>query len=226
MRHTPRFFAPILILFCASAIQAQNPATTIAVDANANNRPINPNIYGVAYGTAATLADLNCPLNRQGGNNTSRYNWQLNADNRANDWYFESIAYGSSAAGAEFDAFVQASRDGGARPMATIPMLDWVARLGAGRSKLASFSIAKYGAQTDRDAQWFPDAGNGIRTSGQYVTGNDPTDANASADSAFQSGWVLHLVNRWGAASAGGVRYYILDNEPSIWHATHRDVHP
>ena len=31
-----------------------------------------------------------------GGNNTSRYNWKLNADNRANDWYFESIADASA----------------------------------------------------------------------------------------------------------------------------------
>src|SRR5262249_35365112 len=29
-----------------------------------------------------------------------------------------------------------------------------------------------------------------------------------------------------GDAASGGVRYYILDNEPTIWHATHRDVHP
>jgi hypothetical protein len=37
---------------------------------------------------------------------------------------------------------------------------------------------------------------------------------------------VQHLVNRWGASSANGVRYYALDNEPSIWHNTHRDIHP
>ena len=42
-------------------------------------------------GTPSSLADLNAPLNRQGGNNTSRYNWQLNADNRASDYFFESI---------------------------------------------------------------------------------------------------------------------------------------
>ena len=29
-----------------------------------------------------------------------------------------------------------------------------------------------------------------------------------------------------GALLNGGLRYYILDNEPSIWHSTHRDVHP
>jgi hypothetical protein len=34
------------------------------------------------------LNDLNSPLNRNGGNNTTRYNWQLNTDNRGNDWYY------------------------------------------------------------------------------------------------------------------------------------------
>ena len=66
---------------------AQNPAVTITVDATANRRPIDPNVYGVAHATTAQLNDLNTPLNRHGGNNTTRYNWQLNADNRGNDWY-------------------------------------------------------------------------------------------------------------------------------------------
>jgi hypothetical protein len=35
-----------------------------------------------------------------------------------------------------------------------------------------------------------------------------------------------HLVNKWGTANNGGLRYYILDNEPSLWSWTHRDVHP
>ena len=110
--------------------------------------------------------------------------------------------------------------------MLTIPTIDWVAKLGANRSKLASFSIAKYGAQTGNDWQWFADAGNGVRTNGQYVTGNDPNDANVPSNSTFQQGWVQHLVGRWGTTANGGLRYYILDNEPSIWHSTHRDVRP
>lgn len=52
------------------------------------------------------------------------------------------------------------------------------------------------------------------------------TDANVPADSAFQQGWVQNLVNRWGTNGGGGLRYYILDNEHSIWHSTHRDVQP
>jgi hypothetical protein len=101
-----------------------------------------------------------------------------------------------------------------------------VARVGPNRSKLASFSVAKYGAQTGTDWQWFPDAGNGVRTNGQFVTGNEPNDANVPSTATFQQGWVQHLVNRWGTNAGGGLRYYILDNEPSIWHSTHRDVRP
>ena len=101
-------------------------------------------------------------MNRLGGNNTSRYNWQPNADNRGSDWYFESIPYTSSAAGEVGDSFISDSEASGARPMVTIPMVGWVAKVGSGRSKLASFSIAKYGAQSANDWQWYPDAGNGL----------------------------------------------------------------
>ena len=210
----------------AAPAHAQNPPVTIAVDANVNRRPIDPNIYGVAHAGTAELNDLNSPLNRNGGNNTTRYNWQLNADNRGNDWYYESIAESSATAGGRGDTFIANSRAANATAMLTIPTIEWVAKVGANRSKLASFSVAKYGAQTGTDWQWFPDAGNGVRTNGQFVTGNDPNDANVPSTSLFQQGWVQHLVNRWGTNANGGLRYYILDNEPSIWHSTHRDVRP
>lgn len=35
-----------------------------------------------------------------------------------------------------------------------------------------------------------------------------------------------HLTGRHGAADDGGVNFYALDNEPGLWHETHRDVHP
>ena len=211
----------------ASSTHAQNPPVVIAVDANVNRRAIDPNIYGVAHAGTAELADLNSPLNRNGGNNTTRYNWQLNADNRGNDWYYESIAESSAIAGERGDTFIANARAANATAMLTVPMIEWVARVGANRSKLASFSVAKYGAQTGTDWQWFPDAGNGVRrTNGQFVTGNDPNDANVPSTSIFQQGWVQHLVSRWGTNATGGLRYYILDNEPSLWHSTHRDVRP
>jgi len=126
-------------ILCLSA-QAQNPTANLTVDVNANRRPINPNVYGVAFATTTQLQDLNVKLHRYGGNNTSRYNWQINADNRGQDWYFESIGDTSSIAGERGDTFISTSRAGGAEPMLTIPIINWVAKIGSNRSKLASFS--------------------------------------------------------------------------------------
>ena len=201
------------------------PGTTIKVDAAANQHPISPLVYGVAYGDAASLADLNAPLNRSGGNNTTRYNWQLNADNRANDYFFESIGDSDATPGGRGDAFITASKSGGAQAMLTIPTLGWVAKLGTSRAKLPSFSVTKYGAQQKTDP-YLPDAGNGVKPDGTNVAGNDPNDANVPANADFQGGWVNHLLSQWGTAAQGGLQYYILDNEPSIWFSTHRDVHP
>ncbi|MEZ5427098.1 MAG: glycoside hydrolase family 44 protein [Pyrinomonadaceae bacterium] len=219
---------PVFYIDDISLIGGDPPSggpVAIQIDAAANRHPINPLIYGTAYATTAQLIDLNAPLNREGGNNTTRYNWQLNADNRANDWYFESIAFANTP-GEVGDTFIQNARNGNAEPMLTIPIIDWIAKVGPNREKLSSFSISKYGAQTGNDWQWFPDAGNGVRTNGQFVTGNDKTDANVPNSVAFQQGWVDHLINIWGTSGAGGLKYYILDNEHSIWFSTHRDVQP
>src|SRR5215469_14104400 len=218
----------VLAVSCGAFLfiaHAQNPQAVITIDVAAGRHSISPYVYGLAYAGSA-LGDLNCPIQRYGGNNTTRYNWQINADNRGSDWYFESIGDSSSVAAERIDSFVSESRAAGAQSMVTIPMIGWVAKLGSGRAKLSSFSIAKYGAQTGNDWQWFPDAGNGVLTSGQNVTGNDPNDANVPADSAFHRGLVQHEVSTFGPASAGGLRHYLLDNEPSIWFSTHRDVHP
>jgi hypothetical protein len=199
-------------------------SVNIRVNATANRRPISPEIYGVSFATAAQLSDLNVPLNRSGGNHTSRYNWQINASNRGADWYFQSVPEGDATMGGAVDAFIADSRSAGAQPMITVPTLGWVAKLGLGRTKLSSFSILKYGPQLDRDWQWFPDAGNGVALSGLPIKGNSPHDANMPVDPLYQQGWVKHLVRKWGTAAQGGTRYYLLDNEPSLWHLNHRDV--
>src|SRR5258705_3795874 len=96
----------IAVLFACTSAQAQNSTANVAVDVNANRRAINPNVYGLAYASTAQLLDLNVPLNRYGGNNTSRYNWQINGDNRGQDWYFESIAHSSAMAGGRGKNFI------------------------------------------------------------------------------------------------------------------------
>jgi Glycoside hydrolase family 44 len=58
------------------------------------------------------------------------------------------------------------------------------------------------------------------------ITSNDPNDANFPVDVSFQKSWVKHLTNTWGMSTNGGVGYYIMDNEHSIWFSTHQDIHP
>ncbi len=224
----PTFYVDdITLVSGAAAPPTSNAPVSIVVDALADRHPIHPLIYGVNFATSEQLAELNVPWNRSGGNATTRYNWEANASNHAADWYFESLPRSGAQPGAEVDDFIRETAAGGAAPAITIPINGWVAKVGPNRQRLCSYSIAKYGPQTDSDAQWFPDAGNGLSATnnGQRITTNDPTDANQAVAAAFQAGWLEHLTARWGRATNGGVRYYLMDNEWGLWHETHRDVH-
>lgn len=227
----PAFYVDDISLATNVIVAGTNAPVAIAINAASDRVPISPLIYGVAFaGSSNQLQDLNVPLHRSGGNGTTTYNWQINAWNHAADWYFESIADSPSTAGADGDSFISESKNGGAQAMLTIPIMGWVARLGANRTSLASYATNKYGAQTGSDP-WWSAAGNGIGTNPVahttwLITTNDPTDANLAVTTNFQAGWVQHLTNTWGNATNGGLRYYIMDNEWSLWDSTHRDVHP
>lgn len=212
-------------LLACSVLPAASDAVKIDIDARVGKHPISPLIYGVNFGTRVGLGQLNAPFNRSGGNTMSTYNWQQNAANHAADWYFESLAEAGAKPGAMVDGFVRDSRAAGAKPMVTVPMLGWVARLGADRALLPSFSVAKYGAQQAVDP-YYADAGNGVRPDGSKITGNDPHDAYVASSPATQKAWVRHLVETFGKASGGGVRFYATDNEASLAFETHRDIRP
>ena len=218
-----------LLLWGAAQLWAQNPATYVAVDATGDRRSISPNIYGFSFAATADLEALNAPLNRNGGNAATSYNWQLNSDNRGSDWYFESIADSNATPGFRGDDFITSSRAAnvGAQAILTIPMIGYIGDLGANRATLWSFSVSKYGPQTGSDP-YNPDAGNGISTAAgnPYITGNNPADSSVPNNPSLQQAWAQHLVSMWGSAASGGLRYYAMDNEPSIWYSTHRDVAP
>jgi hypothetical protein len=221
-----RFGISLALVLLSSSALAQNPAVTVTIDATANRHPINPNIYGVAFASKVDLAALNAPLNRSGGNAETAYNWKENATNLGQDWYYESYPGQSATQGADADAFVSDTKSKGAEPMLTVPLAGWVAKLGNNRSILPSFSVGKYGAQCDVDP-YDPDAGDGLKPDcSTPITGNDPNDAYIADSTALEQRWIKHLVQTWGKSRNGGVPYYLMDNEPSIWFSTHRDMHP
>lgn len=216
----------LAVLPGAGTAVAGNGAVTVAIDATKNVHPINPQVYGVAFASTTDLVALNAPLNRMGGNSMTTYNWALNAENLDADWYFESYPQQSAVAGEQADTFVSDSKAGNALPMLTVPLIGWVANLGANRSILPSFSVTKYGNQCATDP-YLPDAGDGIETDcSTYIMGNDPHDAYVTDNPNHEQKWIKHLIQTWGTANNGGVPYYLMDNEASIWFSTHRDVHP
>ena len=188
------------------ALVSTLPSAAIKVDAGANRHPISPLIYGVAYGDAAGLADLNAPLNRQGGNNTTRYNWQLNADNRASDYFFESIGDSSTRRlGSEATRSSRATKSGGRGHDADHPH-DPLRRQPGAESRQDTWT-ASPSSQVRPAAEstdpYFPDAGNGVnwRAAGTSpgTTRTTPTWRTAPA---FEAGWINHIV---GAVGPGGV---------------------
>ena len=71
-------------LALAGAAQAQ---VTIAVDAASARCRIDPDVYGIHYSTDAAFASgIRQPLRRWGGNDSSRYNWTINAFNNGVDY--------------------------------------------------------------------------------------------------------------------------------------------
>lgn len=215
---------PLALLLCAATPPPDAPIS-IRIDTAAKDYPINPLIYGASFASAETLRDLNLTVNRTGGNSASLYNWRTNARNAGADYFFESLGLTHQLHDQFGRGFLALSRAGGARTMLTVPLTGWAARLGPNRTPLASFSVKKYGAQAATD-RWMPDAGNGIGKDGRPITGNDPFDAAEPTSIAEQQAWIRALVAEWGTAAQGGPAFYLMDNEPSLWHRTHRDVRP
>ncbi|HPD29935.1 MAG TPA: glycoside hydrolase family 44 protein [Phycisphaerae bacterium] len=203
------------------------PGPALSVDVAADRHAISPLIYGWNFAGAQMAAELSLPINRWGGNATTRYNWQLDTSNRASDWYFENIPDsnpnpGQLPNGSNADRFVEQNLATGTDSLITVPLIGWTPK---DRAYACGFSVAKYGPQQKTDP-WRPDCGNGVRTDGTYITGNDPADTSIAITPAFVSDWIAHLAGRYGTADQGGVRFYDLDNEPMLWNSTHRDVHP
>lgn len=222
------FVTALTALGPVSAPAADNPAVTIEVDGSSNRHPISPDIYGVAWATNAALTDLDVTINRWGGNAMSRYNWIFSTANRAKDWYFENIpdsVAGDGSDGESADDFIGPSLAAGADVVITIPLMGLLPK---DRAYRCGYSVIKYGAQTDADG----DCGNGHSPPGPDSNANrmrfvnDPADTSATYTSTHQANWVQHMVTTWGAASAGGVRYYSYDNEPVLWSFDHWDIHP
>jgi hypothetical protein len=217
---------------------ASGPPTnvTIALDASQVLRPISPLIYGVSAADESSLLALGAQLNRWGGNPNTRYNWvDGSAWNAARDWEFRNYGQVQSSAQSKAsfssDRFVLTDQSVGIESELTVPAIGWVAR--NGDNSVQSVDVPNDGGPplrmlTDAIAGYDPTRNRERTSLPSFARKPGPfTDPPVPGDGpVFQDEWVNHLVRTFGPAAAGGVGYYVVDNEPDLWSFTHTDVHP
>lgn len=206
----------------AAAVSASR-RDLISIDCGARSHSISPMVYGLAYNFTEAAHDrwvweLNPGARRWGGNPASRYNWRLgNAWNTASDWYFRNVNYTGSATYSWRD-FLEEQRAHATATALTVPMLGWVAK----DTSSYSFPVRVFGAQQST-APELRDAGNGVSPGGKNLPARSPDRTSVAAPPSFIGEWISALPKQPGRPA---VDLVFLDNEPTLWSSTHRDVHP
>jgi hypothetical protein len=181
-------------------------------------RPISPYVYGV---NSHPSEGVHPTARRMGGNRQTAYNWEINASNAGNDWRHSNDDWPCTALGytncnepgAQFTEFHKQNKKLGAETVATIPLIDFVS---ADKSKDVA---PEDKAPSKRWLRSQPQKD--LKKDGAYAYPPNLTDGVV-----YQDEFVSHLVKALGKASAGGIRFYSLDNEPALWPSTHPRVHP
>ena len=208
---------------------AQTSNLALSIDVTADRHPISPDIYGMNdYALDPALAqELRIPVERWGANHTSRYNWLVDSSNAGDDFFFVGGGDNKNPVpGDSIDKIVKTNRTNGSKSIITIPMIGYVNKFSTWN---CGFRVSKYGPQEKTNPYIFPEGdkcGNGKRPDSTVITDNNRLDVSIVSNPAFQKPWVQHLVKTHGTAAKGGVQIYQMDNEPSGWGNTHRDVHP
>lgn len=211
----------------AAAAATAGPA--LSLDAGSGRHPISPLIYGMnSYGVDPALsAELRVPVQRWGGDGTTRYNWQLDSSNAGDDWYFmagSGISTPTPSAGP--DALVDKDLASAGQTLMTIPIIPWIDGVS---TTDCSYPVSLVGPQQSVNPYVHPngtDCGNSLAPDGSQLAAPDPSRINVPNTPAFEAAWVRHFVVKYGDAAHGGVGIYEMDNEPGGWGNTHRDVHP
>jgi hypothetical protein len=207
--------------YATPSFPTQSPyRATARVELDALPYRISDGIYGVCNLPEDRLRHYGIVVTRWGGNTSSRYNWKINADNGAADWFFRNR--GEPIRDLSDNGYLKQLRTAqaaGGTSYITLPTLGWVAK----DNGSYSFSVKKYGPQKEADPS-DADAGNGVRRDGSPLRNADPNDTSLAVGPEFVEEAVALAVRQAGSADRSGVKYWVLDNEPMLWHQTHRDV--
>ncbi|HKY39981.1 MAG TPA: glycoside hydrolase family 44 protein [Polyangiaceae bacterium] len=179
------------------------------------NRPGQP-ISELVYGGSTDDWNSGQSAKRIGGNPLSRSNWELGTWNTGHDWFFENTSQKVTM----FEV-VDGHAAAKQKLALVVPMLGWVAK----DASSLGFPRALFGEQEKHDP-YKNEAGNGVGRDGKPLAPRSPELTSVAAPPELIEKWIARLVARDKARGPRGVQVYILDNEPSLWNVTHRDVWP
>jgi len=207
----------------------------LTVDAAKNLGNINPDIYGItifwdptSQQNFTTFAkEINLPLNRIGGDGTTRYNWQVDSSNSGHDWYWMGGGASTTTVtpGAMYDNFITINNQLKTRTVVTVPMIEYINKMSVVH---CSFPKTEYPNQQSYNPYVHPngdDCGNGVDNTGKNIEDKDPLSHDIPNSPSIQNAWIQHINSKFGTADKSGIIYQ-LDNEVSNWAFMHRDVHP
>jgi hypothetical protein len=198
----------------ARAAKVPSRRSFVTIDCRAEATPISPLIYGIAQGIVSSGETAH----RIGGNAMTRLNWDLgNTWNTGNDWFFENVK--GDDAGLPF--WLSGAQQAGLQMALTVPMIGWVAK----DATSSGFPRGKFPPQRKYD-QYRPEAGDGFTPNDKPLEPLPPTQTSEPAPPERIQRWVEKIVERDRQSGKRSVQLYMLDNEPDLWHTTHRDIHP
>lgn len=193
-----------------AAAKAARVQVTCAAEAPA----ISPLIYGIASGVWASGETAH----RVGGNAMTRLNWDLgNVWNTGSDWFFENV----KGPDLGLHAWLAQTQAHGIQMAVTVPTIGWVAK----DATSVGFPRSTRGPQRKHDPGR-PEAGDGVATDGKPLPSGPPNVTSEEAPPERIKRWVQRLREEDPRGAKSRVSMYFLDNEPDLWHETHRDVHP
>ncbi len=206
-----------LLVFSASAMQAQTIDVVVAVDVQTDRHPISPLIYGV-NNSANPAANLGS--RRQGGDRYTTYNWENNASNSGH-WTDDPLL--DHISDALLTGYVPSSE-----PAKAITDFHDVS-IAQGTYSLVTLQAGHVARDINGvvgPAEAIP---NLSRWRAVAFRKGDPfspmPDVNDGA--VFMDELVNFLVDRYGpASSTTGIKGYGISNEPGLWRQTHPRCHP
>jgi len=195
----------------ASVVITIDPATT---------QPISPWIYGMNFYQWTSDYLDNLTLNRLGGNRFTAYNWENNASNAGNDWFYHNDGYleTSPVPGEAVRAILSTDRARGTAHLYTVPMLGYVAADKNGDDVTAVTPLSTRLATRFKQLVYRKP----IATAGAFTT-EPPTDDDFVYADEFV--WAMNQLVPGGIYTDPTTPTFIsLDNEPDLWSHTHAEI--